>query len=375
MKYFPMFIKVDQHPVLIVGGGEQATQKCRLLLKTSAKIIVAADDLDPELLHLVSERKVTAIPMVEAVHRLRDAVLVFVATGCRGADAGFAYCASSLGRVVNVVDQPALCGAITPSIVDRDPVVVAIGTEGTAPILGRTLKARIEESLEPRLGELAALAGRLRAEVGGRFDARERRSFWRWVFGGAPRAAFARGEQREAIRMIKDAIAGRTRADKSLGRISIVATSTDSADLLTLRAAQRLHNADEVFFDGDVSKDALELIRRDAVRVSLPQPVQNRPANDDKVMHLSEIGDGVLALNERHKDEATLVRVTDSVLAGKSVVRLLGPGRFDRTALQEQFEGLSTLGVDVEFVPWIAESEAQVADRPTPPMLATETRH
>ena len=255
MKYFPMFIKVDQHPVLIVGGGEQATQKCRLLLKTSAKIIVAADDLDPELLHLVSERKINAIPMVEAVHRLRDAVLVFVATGCRGADAGFAYCASSLGRVVNVVDQPALCGAITPSIVDRDPVVVAIGTEGTAPILGRTLKARIEESLEPRLGELAELAGRLRAEVGLRFDARERRSLWRWVFGGAPRAAFARGEQREAIRMIKDAIAGRTRADKSLGRISIVATSTDSADLLTLRAAQRLHIADEVFFDGDVSKD------------------------------------------------------------------------------------------------------------------------
>ena len=105
-----------------------------------------------------------------------------------GSDAALHALAKEGGAVVNVVDQPDLCDAITPSIVDRDPVVVAIGTEGTAPVLARQIKTRMEELLEPRLGDLAALAGRLRDRAAMRLGPRQRRDLWRWVFNmRAPR--------------------------------------------------------------------------------------------------------------------------------------------------------------------------------------------
>ena len=97
---------------------------------------------------------------------------------------------------MNVVDQPALCDATTPSIVDRDPVVVAIGTEGTAPVLGRAIKTQIEQTLDPRLGAYASLAGRLRDAVAAKVAKENRREFWRWAFHDAPWLAFKRGAER-----------------------------------------------------------------------------------------------------------------------------------------------------------------------------------
>ena len=105
---------------------------------------------------------------------------------------------SEAGAVLNVVDQPHLCDAITPSIVDRDPVVVAIGTEGTAPVLARQIKTKLEETLEPRLGDLAAFAGRMRMAAAARLAPRARRDLWRWVFNDSPRRMFTSGSEREA---------------------------------------------------------------------------------------------------------------------------------------------------------------------------------
>ncbi|MEM6307491.1 MAG: bifunctional precorrin-2 dehydrogenase/sirohydrochlorin ferrochelatase, partial [Pseudomonadota bacterium] len=147
MKTFPMFLQMTDRRVVIVGGGEQAAQKSRLLLKTEAQIDIVALELDAELRALADRGRVNWIktPITPAV--FADTALVFVATGCPGMDAAIHALAKAAGTVVNVVDQPALCDAITPSIVDRDPVVVAIGTEGTAPVLGRQIKTRVEEML------------------------------------------------------------------------------------------------------------------------------------------------------------------------------------------------------------------------------------
>lgn len=266
MKTFPMFLKVAGRQIVIIGGGEQAAQKTRLALKTEAELVVVAPELDPELQDLVTEGRV--YHRVGHTHDLFDrAALVFVATGCKGADAAWHVLAKAAGAVVNVVDYPDLCDAITPSIVDRDPVVVAIGTEGTAPVLGRQIKTRIEKILHPRLGVYAALAGRLRGAVARRIPAEDRRSFWRWVFSGAPWAKFSVGNEREAAETIKTAISD-LEFSQNTGRLSVI-TGAVEADLVTLGAVERLQSADVIYFGDDVPSEVLELARRDARRVPI----------------------------------------------------------------------------------------------------------
>ena len=119
------------------------------------------------------------------------------ATGI-GIDASAQALARAVRCPVNVVDRPEMCDITTPALVDRDPVVIAIGSEGTAPVLTREIKVALETMLAPRIGALAALAGRLRPAVAQSIPHDQRRRFWSWVFRGAPRAAWDRGGERAA---------------------------------------------------------------------------------------------------------------------------------------------------------------------------------
>lgn len=337
MKNFPMFVKVAGRRVVIVGGGEQAAQKTRLILKTEAQIEVVADDLDPELADLARNGRIAHHAPSIAVDFFADTALVFVATGCPGADAGWHGVAKAAGAAVNVVDRPDLCDLITPSIVDRDPVVVAIGTEGTAPVLARQIKSRVEELLEPKLGDLAALGGTLRAEVAQRVAPARRRDFWRWVFNGTPRLTHARGAEREAARQIKQAIAEGTAPDATAGLISLVGAGPGAKDMITLRAVQRLQEADVIYASNGVGGEILDLARRDAERV-----------------HLGGRGDA--AGWPRAK---ILARMIAAVEQGRRVVSLhAGDPAADPDALAEA-RHLASRGVDVEIVPGVAAEAPQ----------------
>ena len=150
-------------------------------------------------------------------------------------------------------------------------MVVAIGTEGNAPVLGRMIKTQVEELLEPRLGDMARLAGRLRDSVAARFPQERRRGFWRWMFAGEPRKLHARGSEHRAARLLKDAIsAGQVPQGRAHGTVSLVGAGPGAADLLTLRAVQRLQEADIIFVDPRLNPALLEQARRDAERVLLP---------------------------------------------------------------------------------------------------------
>lgn len=267
MKTFPMFLRVADRRIVIVGGGEQAAQKVRLALKTEAKIVVVAQDPIAELRTLEGQDRIAILADADSAI-FRNTALVFIATGCKGADIGWHGIAKAAGALVNVVDALDLCDAITPSIVDRDPVVVAIGTEGTAPVLGRMIKTRIEELLEPGLGRLSALAGRMRDQVAQQVPRSERRAFWRWVFDGEPRRLHARGEEDAAGRLIGDAIAAGGAPDDAAGaQITVIGNAEGPADLMTLRAVQRLQEADAIFVPHGVDPSILELARRDAERL------------------------------------------------------------------------------------------------------------
>ena len=267
MKTFPMFLRMTGRRVIIVGAGEQAAQKARLACKTEAEITVIAPEPDAELRRLANEGRIRIEADADAA-TFRDTALVFVATGCPGADAGWHGVAKAAGALVNVVDAPDLCDAMTPSIVDRDPVVVAIGTEGTAPVLGRQIKTRIEELLEPGLGRLAGYAGSVRDRVAHHVPRKDRRAFWRWVFGDVPRNLHASGDEAGAKSLIENTISAHGRLSESgFALVSLIGGAEGPGDLLTLRAVQRLQEADAIFHAPSAHPGVLELARRDAERI------------------------------------------------------------------------------------------------------------
>ncbi|WP_165610502.1 NAD(P)-dependent oxidoreductase [Cognatishimia maritima] len=264
-----MFIKTTGRKVVVVGGAENSAQKVRLLAKTDAQIVVCASELNAELRQKMDAGRLTQHTGRVGPVEFAGAAMVFVATGCAGADVAYRDLAKQAGPLVNVVDRPELCDMTTPSIVDRTPVVVAIGTEGTAPVLARLIKTRIEGLLEPNLGRLAALAGRLRPAVDRSF-AGQQRAFWSWVFTGAPMAKFRARDEGGAAQEIEASIRNRVLPETNgLHPIDVIETGAESADLLTMRAVAKLQEADVLFHEAAVGKDVLELPRRDADRIAI----------------------------------------------------------------------------------------------------------
>lgn len=318
MKSFPMFICTTGRQVVIVGGGEQAAQKARLILKTDAQIVLVADQLDEELSALVKAGQADHVQTLTP-EIFDNAAMAFVGTGCPALDSAAHALAKAARCPVNVVDRPELCDITTPAIVDRDPVIVAIGSEGTAPILTREIKTKVETMLSPRLGALAALAGRLRPAVAQAIPQDQRRGFWGWVFRDAPRIAWARGAEREAASAIKQALANGKAPDADRpGLVSIIDAGPGPADLLTLRAVQRLQEADIIFVTASVPQEILELARRDAERVVLTPTDQRAIRNkglEPEIMTRAQKGQRVvrLALSGEAEVITTAPMVSDSL--------------------------------------------------------------
>ena len=342
MKTFPMFLCVANRPVIIVGGGEQAAQKCRLMLKTEADIVVAWPQLDAELLTLALDGKISWHngPVTKAL--FDGAALVFIATGCRASSAALGALAKAAGVVVNVVDHPDLCTAFTPSIVDRDPVVVAIGTEGTAPVLGRQIKSQIEIMLDPSLGRFSAMAGKLREKVARHVPPTKRRAFWSWVFEGSPRSLHRQGDEVGTGALIGQAIrTGTVPGHDESGAICLIQADPGAADLLTLRALKRLQEADVIFHDRLVDPAVLELARRDAERVVVPKGVERKA----KITRL----------------------IIETALSGKTVLRLKSADSEIFCAANEVRAIADMAGIRAEIVPGIlTQSPKRITKTATP---------
>lgn len=336
MKAFPMFIRTTNRKVVLVGGGEQAAQKARLLLKTDAQLLIIAATLEEELQALVESGRATHVNTL-SIDMLRDAAMVFVGTGCPGFDGAAHALTKAAGCMVNVVDQPDLCDMTTPAIVDRDPIVVAIGSEGTSPVLTREIKTKLEAELPQNLGGLAALAGRLRPAVARHITRDKRRAFWAWVFKGAVRFQWTQGSERAAARAIKAAIGAGGAPDQGEdGHISLVGAGPGARDLLTLRAVERLQEADVIFYDRLVDSDVLELARRDAERVFVGKVVGAHAWPQHQICSM----------------------IVAEALKGRKVVRLKSgdPGIFGRAT--EELDAARAAGVSIDLVPGVTAASA-----------------
>jgi len=350
MKSFPMFLTLSGRRVVIAGGGEGAAQKMRLMLKTEAVIEVAAPRIDEEIAAAVASGRVAHLSGPISPATFAGAALVFVTTGSPGADACLHALAKEAGALVNVVDRPALCDATTPSLVDRDPVVVAIGTEGTAPVLARRIKTEIEAMLDPRLGAFSALMGRLRGATARHVPPACRRAFWAWALDG-PWHRFRAGAEREAASVLKDAIRAGGSGAEAGGRIDLVGAGPSARDLLTLRAVQRLQEADVIFYDRLVDPGVLELARRDAERVFAGKEV------------------GACAWPQSRIDAAIVAEARK----GRRVVRLKSgdPSIFGRAA--EELAAARVAGIPCEIVPGITAASAAAAAMGRPLTTRGET--
>jgi uroporphyrin-III C-methyltransferase/precorrin-2 dehydrogenase/sirohydrochlorin ferrochelatase len=286
MRYFPIFFDLQNRPVTVVGGSEEALRKIRLLLKTGAVINVIAPEIHAEL---------AAEPRVNWVARGYHAGLLDGSALVYSADAALnervASDARAQGIPVNAVDNPDISTFIVPSIVDRDPVVVAIGTEGTAPILGQGLRARIDAMLPQALGELARAAQGLRERVAETIPpGNRRRAFWYRFFFGDVREAFIAGQSCNYLAGVEKLFEGQ--AHPPTGRVAFVSLGSDDPELLTIKAQRKLQEADVIVHDRAVAPAILELARRDAVRV----PVKGELYDGATDMLLAEAKAGKLVV-------------------------------------------------------------------------------
>ena len=325
MRYFPIFVDLDGARVVVVGGGEEALRKVRLLLKTNASIEVIARELHEEL---AANKRVSWLATAYDAALLDGATLVYSADA--DLNAHVSADAKARGIHINAVDEADISTFIVPSIVDRDPVVIAIGTEGTAPVLGQGIRAKVDAMLPQSLGALARKAQGLRDRVAQQLPpGNRRRAFWTDFFFGTTRDAFDAGDDVAFGLSFDDAIYNAAKA--RTGRVSLVGAGPGDAELLTLKAQRRLQEADVIVYDRLVTADVLEMARRDAVRIPVGKtPFQPSPKQ-------SEINDILIA--EARK--------------GLRVVRLKGgdPYIFGRGG--EEQAALEEAGITVDVVPGV----------------------
>lgn len=264
MRYFPIFFDLQDRKVIVVGGGEEAVRKIRLLLKTPAQIHVIATDLHDEI---KTDLRILWLATEFKPELLDGAALVYSADP--ELNVAVSKAAQERGIPVNAVDQASISTFIVPSIVDRDPVVIAIGTEGTAPVLGQGIRAKIDALLPDKLGELASVASTLRNRVSKAVPSgNARRSFWQNYFFGAPRETLFAGDKSGFASAIKLAI--RKAATPAEGIVTLVGIGPGDAELITLKAQRKMMEADVIVFDGSVPALVMEMARRDATRIVAP---------------------------------------------------------------------------------------------------------
>ncbi len=264
MRYFPVFLSLDQRVVVVSGAGEIAVSKLRLLLKTRARITVFGVDPDPQVADWASSGRLQHSPRRVDATDVRDAALLYCANDDRWEDER----ARSMGRLagvpVNVVDNLAASDFITPAIVDRDPVTVAIGTEGTSPTLARRVKSLVEELLPAGLGAVATACLAFREQVVERLSSSQRRAFWSQLFRRADPGSVSRLEVKSTLEAeLQDFIDKENRAAPS-GSISFVGSGPGNPGSMSLLARQRLEHANTVIHDSRVPAPILELARREA---------------------------------------------------------------------------------------------------------------
>ncbi|MEO9825006.1 MAG: siroheme synthase CysG [Paracoccaceae bacterium] len=339
MKHFPIFLAVEGRRIVVSGAGDAALAKLRLLLKTEAKITVFGTDVHSDVAKMAADGKLTLVKRALEPGDAACVVLFYAANDDDIEDARVTKLAQGDGALTNWVDNLGASQFITPAIVDRDPVTVAIGTEGAAPVLARSIKAELEERLPRALGPLARVGKSFRAMANALPFGAPRRVFWSdYYFGRGPKAFDAAGES-GARAALEDLLDQHLHAEKKEGHVSFVGAGPGDPELLTLKARRALHEADVVIHDRLVTSEILELARREA-----------------EIIDMGKEGFGPSTPQEDIDD-----MIAAKALEGNHVVRLKSGDATIFGRLDEEMDACTQAGVSFTVVPGITSASAAVA--------------
>jgi uroporphyrin-III C-methyltransferase / precorrin-2 dehydrogenase / sirohydrochlorin ferrochelatase len=331
MQALPIFFNIAQRRCLVIGGGDVATRKVIMLRKAHGSVVVIAPELSSELQEMLAQNEIEYVKTRFAAEQLTGACLVIAATNDEAVNEAVSVAAKRLNIPVNVVDAPALCTFTMGSIIDRSPVVIAVSSEGNAPVLARHIRSKIETMLPAAYGRIATIAGEFREQVKARFSTTQsRRRFWEQVLNGPLVERVLSGQEQAARDLLAELI---TQSDDApaRGEVYLVGGGPGDPDLLTFRALRLMQQCDVCVYDKLVSKEVMELVRRDAELIYVGK------SRDQHTLPQEEIN-------------ALLARLA---LAGKRVLRLKGGDPFIFGRGGEEIETLMQHGIPFQVVPGI----------------------
>ncbi|WP_375173444.1 NAD(P)-dependent oxidoreductase [Pseudooceanicola sp.] len=316
MQHFPIFLAMADARVLLSGGGAAALAKLRLLMKTPARIEVYAANPAPEITTWARQHRLRLYQRDLQRGDLNGATLVYAADEDDAMDARTESFARADGVLVNVVDNLGASDFITPAMVDRAPVTVAIGTEGTAPVLARKIKAALEADLPVATGPLARAAAEFRTRAEALPHGEARRLFWSDWFDHAGPAAHADAADLDAAltALLDQHLSGHGTAP----RVTLAWTGSDDPDLLVMKTRRALDSVDVVIYDADIAPEILELARREADFLTLhyapsipplPQLLAQHAKGGRHVLYLScrPIGEALAAATRAAGADVTMI--------------------------------------------------------------------
>ena len=330
MRYFPMFMDLQGQDVLVVGGGAVAERKIRALLSAGALVDVAAKTVSARVQAWAKGHDIRSITDRYDAAQLAGKKLVFAATDDPDLNHRVFRDAERLGVAANVVDDTAHCRFISPAVVDRSPVLVAISTGGSSPVLARRVRRWIEQLLPRGLGKVARAAAALRGEVKKQLPAGHARRFWEARLTDADLQRWS-GKTPAAILGELKSLLHHTGPQVPRGMVYLVGAGPGNPDLLTLRALDVLGRADVVLHDRLVSDEVLELARRDADRIYVGKQAGKHYCRQEEIHRI----------------------MLEQAARGRTVVRLKGGDAFVFGRGGEELEALRNAGVPYEVVPGI----------------------
>lgn len=330
MDIFPISLKLQQQPCLIVGGGHIAYRKAVLLAKAGAIIHVIAPEIESNLLEIVksSQGRYVQAPFSPDIP-LRNYRLVIAATNDKATNIQVFEACEAERILVNSVDDPPHCRFMVPAIIDRSPLVVSIATNGTSPVLSRQIRTQLEAAIPHGMGKLANFSGKWRAAVKAKIEnPDERRIFWEDLYASPLKEQVFNDNIAEADRLIEQALM-EWKAPK--GEVYLVGAGPGDPELLTLKALRLMQQADVIIYDRLVSPAIMDLCRRDAEKIYVGKARSNHSVPQE----------GINAL------------LVEYAAQGKRVCRLKGGDPFIFGRGGEEIQELFAAGVAFQVVPGI----------------------
>lgn len=340
MEYFPVFLKGSSLKVLIVGAGEVGARKLELILKSTSNISIVAPWVCDTVKNLVAQHNLSLAERPFAPSDLDDKNIVFVATDSESTNADIHRLATERNLLVNVVDNTPLCEFITPSIVDRSPLIIAMSSGGVAPVVLRYMRQKLESLIPNNFARLGVFSEKFRQSVKDKLDSvTERRYFWEEVLDGSIAEDVLQGNNQKAEEDFVVALDAYAAKEQTQGEVYLVGAGPGDPDLLTFRALRLMQKADVVVYDRLVSPAIVELVRRDAEKIYVGKAKSKHTIPQEDINQL----------------------LVDQAKLGNRVVRLKGGDPFIFGRGGEELQTLVEQGIAFQVVPAITAAAGAAA--------------